>query len=326
MFACNGNLCTFKTTSKKIMKWHVIRHHMPLESVPFHCTLCQYRAKNFMQLNKHFDQQKHKLMNLQQNLSPEQCIGTSKPYELTFTHDKRGDVQILQAESIPEEIVVQTEESVSLSDVVTIEETTHITEDILQKAVKYAEIQEEEDFIPDYDDYSIDDTTVINKPKDNSCQTDEDLVQRVSLLEEQLKMERESHKIETNKLADFIERLQTRLEKKEEEVKNLNSMIVTIDEYENLPKYGTRSSHALDGFEELWNNPDDETVRLQQQFKDNNNNSTKRPVNQSPNPTKKRLKSVVIRPKSSVEVWKEFAHKVNKSYKKDLLPRKGYRF
>ncbi|CAG2227216.1 unnamed protein product [Mytilus edulis] len=231
-------------------------------------------------------------------------------------------------ESIPgEDIAVQTEESVSLSDEVTLEDTTNITEeDILQKAVKYAEIQEEEDFIPDYDDYSLDDTTVNNKPKDNSCQTDEDLSQRVSLLEEQLTMERETHKIETNKLADFIERLQTRLDQKEEEVKNLNSMIVTIDEYENLPKYGTRSSHALDGFEELWNNPDDETVRLQQKFKDNNNNSTKRPINKSPSPNKKRLKSVVIRPKSSVEVWKEFAHTVNKSYKKDLLPRKGYRF
>ncbi|CAG2226317.1 unnamed protein product [Mytilus edulis] len=194
------------------------------------------------------------------------------------------------------------------------------------KAVKYAEIQEEEDFFPNYDDYSLDDITVINKPKGNSCQTDEDLSQRVSLLEEQLIMERETHKIETNKLGDFIQRLQTRLDQKEEEVKNLNSMIVTIDEYENLPKYGKRSSHALDGFEELWNNPDDETVRLQQNFKDTNNNSTKRPINKSPSPTKKRLKSVVIRPKSSVEVWKEFAHKVNKSYKKDLLPRNGYRF
>lgn len=29
-------------------------------------------------------------------------------------------------------------------------------------------------------------------------------------------------------------------------------MIVTLDEYENLPKYGTRSSYALDGFDDLW--------------------------------------------------------------------------
>ncbi|CAC5401670.1 HIVEP [Mytilus coruscus] len=216
MFACNGNLCSFKTSSKKIIKWHVIRHHTPLESVPFHCTLCQYRAKNYIQLIKHFDQQKHKLMNLQQNLSQQQCIGTRKPYDVTFTHDKRGDLQILQAESIPRQgMVVQTEESVSLSDVVAMEEPINITEeDILQKAVKCAKIQEEEDFIPDYDDYSSDDITVINKPKDNSCQTDEDLPQRVSLLEEQLKIERETHKIETNKLADFIKRLQTRLDQK----------------------------------------------------------------------------------------------------------------
>ncbi|CAC5407836.1 unnamed protein product [Mytilus coruscus] len=246
---------------------------------------------------------------------------------ITMCHDHIFGA-LMGAESIPRQgMVVQTEESVSLSDVVAMEDPTNITEeDILQKAVKYAEIQEEEDFIPDYDDYSSDDITVINKPKDNSCQTDEDLPQRVSLLEEQLKIQRETHKIETNKLADFIKRLQTRLDQKEEEVKNLNSMIVIIDEYENLPKYGTRSSHALDGFEELWNNPDEETVRLQEKFQDTNNNTSKRPMNKSPSPTKMKLKSVVIRPKSSVEVWKEFAHKVNKSYKKDLLPRKGYRF
>jgi hypothetical protein len=46
-------------------------------------------------------------------------------------------------------------------------------------------------------------------------------------------------------LGEFVERLQKRLDDKDEEIQNLNSMIVTIDEYENLPKYGTRSSYAL---------------------------------------------------------------------------------
>ena len=33
-------------------------------------------------------------------------------------------------------------------------------------------------------------------------------------------------------------------------------MIVTIDEYENLRKYGTISSYALDGFDDLWSSTD----------------------------------------------------------------------
>lgn len=43
-------------------------------------------------------------------------------------------------------------------------------------------------------------------------------------------------------------------------------MIVTMDKYENLPQYGTCSSIAWNGFDDLWNNPDEETVRLQENY------------------------------------------------------------
>ena len=97
-------------------------------------------------------------------------------------------------------------------------------------------------------------------------------------------------------------------------------MIVTLDEYENLPKYATHSSYDLDGFEDLWNNPDQQTLNLRKHFREVDKNSP------SPSPEKKVKSDVVVKPKSTEEIWKGFARKVNQSYKKDLLPRRGCRF
>lgn len=106
-------------------------------------------------------------------------------------------------------------------------------------------------------------------------QTDDDFVARISLLEDQLRKERGQHKEEMGKLCKFEERLQKRLDNKDEEINNLNSMIVTLDEYENLPKYGTRSSYALDGFDDLWSNTDSQTSAIQEKFHDNNTTADK---------------------------------------------------
>ena len=72
-------------------------------------------------------------------------------------------------------------------------------------------------------------------------------VARISLLEDQLKKERRQHKEETRKLGEFVERLQKRLDDKDDEIQNLNSMIVTLDEYENLPKHKNFLCHILVG-------------------------------------------------------------------------------
>ena len=72
------------------IKWHVIRHHLPLESVPFHCSVCKYRAKNKSQLLCHFDSnnyKKHQLMNVD-NQTTEECMVIPEPaYNVTFSYD-----------------------------------------------------------------------------------------------------------------------------------------------------------------------------------------------------------------------------------------------
>ena len=195
--------------------------------------------------------------------------------------------------------------------------------------LEYADILYEEEFVPDYDEYD----DVVPKA-DIETQTDDDLVARISRLEDQLKKERGQHKEEVKKLGEFVERLQKRLDDKDEQIHNLNSMIVTLDEYENLPKYGTRSSYALDGFDDLWSSTDSQTISLQEKFNNNNNNMTDdKPTEKrtsdsdSPSPQKKKLKSaVVVVPRTTEETWKDFARKVTRSYKGDELPRRGFRF
>jgi vacuolar-type H+-ATPase subunit I/STV1 len=137
--------------------------------------------------------------------------------------------------------------------------------------VKFADILSEEEFVPDYDELSDDD----DLPKqDIETKTDDDLVARLSLLEDQLKKEKVQHKEETRKLGE----LEERLDDKDEEIQNLNSMIVTLDEYENLPKYGTRSSYALDGFDDLCSSTDSQTRALQEKLYDNNNMTDDKPT------------------------------------------------
>jgi hypothetical protein len=65
--------------------------------------------------------------------------------------------------------------------------------------VKFADILSEEEFVPDYDELSDDD----DLPKqDIETKTDDDLVARLSLLEDQLKKEKVQHKEETRKLGE----------------------------------------------------------------------------------------------------------------------------
>ncbi|CAC5389312.1 BBS9 [Mytilus coruscus] len=58
------------------------------------------------------------------------------------------------------------------------------------------------------------------------------------------------------------------------------------------------SQAADDGFEDLWSNTDEETLKLQEKFQDHDTNTEKRPTSRSPSPKEKKLKSVV---KSSVQ-------------------------
>jgi hypothetical protein len=208
--------------------------------------------------------------------------------------------------------------------------SARVSTDIVAQALKFADILFEEEFVPDYDALSDDD----DLPKqDIATQTDDDLVARISLLEDQLKKERGQHKEETRKLGEFVERLQKRLGDKDDEIQNLNSMIVTLDEYENLPKYGTRSSYALDEFDDVWSSTDSQTRALQEKFHDNNNMTDDKPTEErthdrdGPSPQRKKLKSVgLVVPRTNEEVWKGFARRVNVSYKGDELPRRGFRF
>ena len=131
------------------------------------------------------------------------------------------------------------------------------------------------EFVPDCNELSDDNDL---QKQDIETQTDDFLVARISLLEDQLKKEREQHKEEKRKFEELVESLRKRLDDKDEEIQNHNSMIVNLDEYKNLPKYGTRRSYALDGFDDLWSSRDNQTRALQEKFNDNNDMTDDKPT------------------------------------------------
>ena len=97
MYSCNGPQCFFTLNSTKVIVWHVIRHHLPIELFPF---IAQFATteQRIKRLLRHFDPgvfKKHQIMNLN-TLTPEEFVCTPEPpYNVTFTNDKSGGVQIL---------------------------------------------------------------------------------------------------------------------------------------------------------------------------------------------------------------------------------------
>ena len=157
------------------------------------------------------------------NLTTEECMVIPEPaYNVTFSYDRSGDVQILADSShvnpsdvqpvsqptirevsvpdppeiaapstsiyiaeplikdVPAEQPCVQEESVPHPPEVIL--SARVSTDIVAQAVKFADILSEEEFVPDYDELPDD------VPKrDIETQTDDDLVARISLLEDQLK-------------------------------------------------------------------------------------------------------------------------------------------
>lgn len=148
-----------------------------------------------------------------------------------------------------------------------------------------------------------------------SCTTTENgiLIQRIKSLEQQLNLR---HRKEVD-MSSYVQRLEQKIDKRDKDISHLKSMIVTLDEYEELPRFGTRSSHALDGFQNLWENSYPKTKEASERyfgpdFVDKDKRGARKP------------KNVFVQSISKEEIWKSIAKKVNQSYKGDLYPKRLY--
>lgn len=143
------------------------------------------------------------------------------------------------------------------------------------------------------------------------------LIQRIKSLEQQQNL---IHRKEVDincRLSSYVQRLEQKIDKRDKEISHLKSMIVTLDEYEELPRFGTRSSHALDGFQNLWDNSYPKTKEARDRyfcsdFVDKDKHGARKP------------KYVYVQSISKEEIWKSVAKKVNQSYKGDLYSKRLY--
>ncbi|CAC5407762.1 unnamed protein product [Mytilus coruscus] len=111
------------------------------------------------------------------------------------------------------------------------------------------------------------------------------------------------------RFSDYILRLEKKLAEKDRDISNLKDTIVTLEEYEELPKCGVRSSHALDGFQHLW-----------EKFKPHSKQSSERYFGRVSSGTdgakkcEKNTKRVVVQPISKEKTWKSITKNVGLLY------------
>ena len=79
--------------------WHYVKSHVDLKHVPFHCSLCQYRAKDLKALKKHISTWKpHVIEAKKQDRNPiaEDCLmEAATPYKVQCTEDPEAEADLL---------------------------------------------------------------------------------------------------------------------------------------------------------------------------------------------------------------------------------------
>lgn len=75
---------------------------------------------------------------------------------------------------------------------------------------------------------------------------------RLKSLEKRLNDQERGFKRRSIQFADYVARLEIRINEKDNEITNLRSLVGSQEEYEVSPSVGVRTEYALDGFEYLW--------------------------------------------------------------------------
>lgn len=123
------------------------------------------------------------------------------------------------------------------------------------------------------------------------------------------------------RFSDYILRLEKKLAEKDGQISDLKDTIVTLEEYEELPKCGVRSSHALDGFQHLWEKFKPHSKQSSERYFGNSKESS------GTDPAKKcekNMKKVVVQPISKEKTWISITKNVVSSYQGDLYPDQLY--
>lgn len=143
------------------------------------------------------------------------------------------------------------------------------------------------------------------------------LIQQIKSVEQQHNLRHRKEVHMNCRLSSYVQRLEQKIDKRDKEISHLKSMIVTLDEYEELPRFGTRSTHALDGSQNLWENSYLKTKETSDRY------VCPDFVDKDKHGARKR-KNVFVQSISKEEIWKSIAKKVNQSYKGDLYPKRLY--
>lgn len=123
------------------------------------------------------------------------------------------------------------------------------------------------------------------------------------------------------RFSDYILRLEKKLAERDRQISDLKDTIVTLEEYEELPKCGVRSSHALDGFQHLWEKFKPHSKQSSERYFGNSKESS------GTDPAKKcekNMKKVVVQPISKEKTWISITKNVVSSYQGDLYPDQLY--
>lgn len=136
------------------------------------------------------------------------------------------------------------------------------------------------------------------------------LIQQIKSVEQQHNLRHRKEVHMNCRLSSYVQRLEQKIDKRDKEISHLKSMIVTLDEYEELPRFGTRSTHALENSYLKTKETSDRYVCPD--FVDKDKHGARK------------RKNVFVQSISKEEIWKSIAKKVNQSYKGDLYPKRLY--
>ena len=255
LFLCSH--CDHTAKVKKNAIWHFIRMHIPVEQVPFSCSLCGYRAKKLQQLQNHVK-------------------GYSTHYMRKLTcPDMRDEAFFMQSKNpyrvnIGQDIVMQIEEKQSVVEVEKNEETVQEEKreeekdvrdeecvqkkDLLQKALDICDINEESMFVPDYqeeEELEAEKVVVVQRTE-GSMQTEEVETKEESMQTDVMWEEWErKKKMENKAFGEYIGRLEKRLKEKDIEIERLREEL-RREKRKRTEEYGVDESYGLDEFEEMW--------------------------------------------------------------------------
>ena len=238
IFECRR--CSYRGGKRSAM-WHVIRTHVDLERVPYHCSLCEYRAPRLRQLRNHvsgYQPHQRRKVTCPSITDESFLVVATNPYIVTWSTGIQDSTDL---RVVP-----------GAGDVV--------AEAMKRSGVKREACEETEDFQPNYEEVEDVNTSLREEISDlkrnglRMLEENEALRENTAKLERDLKnsekvvQENENLKKLNNTISAELNKLVREKQRMKEEMSRLRVAV------EVIPSVGVVGPEALGGFERLWSN------------------------------------------------------------------------